>query len=110
MTKDRVRQEQELVQQRDIEISSLNGKLQFLEEELELVKTQSGDVSGLEAEINSLRNKLNYEKGELEVSRGDNTKLSSELQQQQVMLHMLHMLRLRCYICYILLFSSYYFS
>ena len=84
--KDRVRQEQEVVQQRDIEISSLRGKLQFSEEELELVKTQSGDISGLEAEINSLRNKLNYEMGELEVSRSDNTKLSGELQQQQVII------------------------
>ena len=82
--KDKVRLEQEVVQQRDIEISSLNGKLQFLEEELELVKTQTGDSAGLQAEINQLRNKLNHELGELEEARSDNTKLSTELQQQQV--------------------------
>ena len=82
--KDKVRLEQEVVQQRDIEISSLNGKLQFMEEELELVKTQTGDSAGLQAEINQLRNKLNHELGELEEARSDNTKLSTELQQQQV--------------------------
>ena len=82
--KDKVRLEQEVVQQRDIEISSLNGKLQFMEEELELIKTQTGDSAGLQAEINQLRNKLNHELGELEEARSDNTKLSTELQQQQV--------------------------
>jgi len=69
--KDKVREEQELVQQKEIEISRLNGRVQFVEEELELVKSESGDVSGLQAEINTLRKKLQFESEELETVKSD---------------------------------------
>merc|ERR1719341_2097327 len=68
--KDLVRQEQEIVQQKEIDISRLNGQVQFIEEEMEQLKLQGGDISSLQAEINSLRN---------------NVKLSNELQQQQIL-------------------------
>jgi len=83
--KDHVRQEQEIVQQKEIEISRLNGQVQFIEEEMEQLKFQGGDVASLQAEINSLRNKLKLVVDELEVTRGDNVKLSNELQQQQIL-------------------------
>merc|ERR1719309_92997 len=83
--KDSVRLEQETVQQKEIEISRLNGQVQFIEEELEQLKVQGGDVASLQAEINSLRNKLKLVVDELEVTRGDNVKLSNELQQQQIL-------------------------
>merc|ERR1719228_1443700 len=83
--KDQVRQEQEIVQQKEIEISRLNGQVQFIEEEMEQLKLQGGDISSLQAEINSLRNKLKLVVDELEVTRGDNVKLSNELQQQQIL-------------------------
>jgi len=83
--KDQVRQEQEIVQQKEIEISRLNGQVQFIEEEMEQLKLQGGDISSLQAEINSLRNKLKLVVDELEVTRGDNVKLSAELQQQQIL-------------------------
>jgi len=83
--KDLVRQEQEIVQQKEIDISRLNGQVQFIEEEMEQLKLQGGDISSLQAEINSLRNKLKLVVDELEVTRGDNVKLSNELQQQQIL-------------------------
>lgn len=83
--KDHVRQEQEIVQQKEIDISRLNGQVQFIEEEMEELKLQGGDISSLQAEINSLRNKLKLVVDELEVTRGDNVKLSNELQQQQIL-------------------------
>jgi len=83
--KDHVRQEQEIVQQKEIDISRLNGQVQFIEEEMEQLKLQGGDISSLQAEINSLRNKLKLVVDELEVTRGDNVKLSNELQQQQIL-------------------------
>merc|ERR1719341_155899 len=70
VVKDLVRQEQEIVQQKEIDISRLNGQVQFIEEEMEQLKLQGGDISSLQAEINSLRN---------------NVKLSNELQQQQIL-------------------------
>jgi len=85
VVKDHVRQEQEIVQQKEIEISRLNGQVQFIEEEMEQLKCEGGDVSSLQAEINSLRNKLKLVVDELEVTRGDNVKLSNELQQQQIL-------------------------
>ena len=83
--KETVRQEREIVQQRDIEISRLNGKIQFLEEEIELMKTRNGDISGLEAEINSARKTIKIQSEELEVGRSDNVQLTSELQQLQIL-------------------------
>ena len=83
--RDQLRLEKETVQQRDIDISRLNGQVSFIEEELEQLKKGSGDVDGLQAEINALRNRLNLIVDELEVTRGDNVKLSSELQQQQLL-------------------------
>ena len=83
--KDRVREKEEIVQQKEIEISRLNGQVQFIEEEMELIKSQSGDVNGLQAEINTLKNKLNHVMNDLEETRSDNVKLSSELQQMQVL-------------------------
>eukprot|EP00092_Neocalanus_flemingeri_P014649 GFUD01015811.1.p1 GENE.GFUD01015811.1~~GFUD01015811.1.p1 ORF type:complete len:777 (-),score=220.64 GFUD01015811.1:932-3262(-) len=83
--KDQVRQEQETVQQKEIEISRLNGQVQFIEEEMEQLKLEGGDLSSLQAEINSLRNKLKLVVDDLEVTRGDNVKLSNELQQQQIL-------------------------
>lgn len=85
VVKDQVRKEQETIQQKEIEISRLNGQVQFIEEEMEQLKLQSGDISSLQAEINSLRNKLKLVVDELEVTRGDNVKLSNELQQQQIL-------------------------
>merc|ERR1712123_220105 len=85
VVKDQVRQEQEIVQQKEIDISRLNGQVQFIEEEMEQLKLQGGDISSLQAEINSLRNKLKLVVDELEVTRGDNVKLSNELQQQQIL-------------------------
>ena len=83
--RDQLRLEKETVQQRDIDISRLNGQVSNIEEELEQLKKGSGDVDGLQAEINALRNRLNLIVDELEVTRGDNVKLSSELQQQQLL-------------------------
>ena len=83
--KDTVREERETVQQRDIEISRLNGKLVFLEEEIELMKSRTGDISGLEAEINRQRNTIKVQSEELEVGRSDNVKLTTELQQIQIL-------------------------
>ena len=83
--KESVREERETVQQRDIEISRLNGKLQFLEEEIDLMKTRTGDISGLEAEINSARKTIKLQSEEMEVGRSDNVQLTSELQQLQVL-------------------------
>ena len=83
-TKDKVRLEKETVQQKEIDISRLNGRVQFLEEEMEALKSRTGDCDKLDGEINSLRSKLNYEQTEHEVTRSDNIKLSSELQQLQV--------------------------
>jgi len=83
--KDQVRQEQEIVQQKEIDISRLNGQVQFIEEEMEQLKLQGGDIASLQAEINSLRSKLKLVVDELEVTRGDNVKLSNELQQQQIL-------------------------
>jgi len=84
-TKDKVRLEKETVQQKEIDISRLNGRVQFLEEEMEALKSRTGDCDKLDGEINSLRSKLNYEQTEHEVTRSDNIKLSSELQQLQVL-------------------------
>jgi len=83
--KDLLRLEKETVQQKEIDISRLNGQVSFLEEEMEQLKKSSGDVDGLQAEINGLRNKLNLVVDDLEVTREDNVKLSSELQQQQLL-------------------------
>ncbi|XP_023343483.1 kinesin-1 heavy chain [Eurytemora carolleeae] len=83
--KDRLRTETEIVQQRDIEIARLNGQVQFVEEEKEILKSRSGDVDSLQAEINLLRNKLNLVVEDLEVTREDNSTLSRELEQQQVL-------------------------
>lgn len=83
--KESLRLERETVQQKDIEISRLNGKVQFIEEEMELLKSRSGDVSGLDAEINTLRNKIKIQTEDLEITRSDNVRLSSELQQLQVL-------------------------
>ena len=83
--KDIVKQEQEVLQQKEIEISRLNGKIQFIEEEIEQLKRQAGDIANLQAETNSLRSNLSMVVDELEVSRGDNIKLSNELQQQQLL-------------------------
>jgi hypothetical protein len=60
------------------------GQVQFVEEEKELLKNMTGDVDSMQAEINQLRNKLNLVVEELEVTREDNTTLSRELEQQQV--------------------------
>merc|ERR1712181_131438 len=73
--------EKESVQQKEIDISRLNGQESFIEEEMEQVKARSGDSDKLQAEINGLRNKLNLVVDDLEVTREDNVKLSSELQQ-----------------------------
>jgi len=83
--KELLRLEKETVQQKDIDISRLNGQVNFIEEEMEQLKINSGDVNSLQAEINSLRNKLNLVVDDLEVTRGDNVQLSSELQQQQLL-------------------------
>merc|ERR1711974_224863 len=83
--KDLLRLEKETVQQKEIDISRLNGQVSFIEEETEQLKKSSGDVDGLQAEINGLRNKLNLVVDDLEVTREDNVKLSSELQQQQLL-------------------------
>jgi len=83
--KDLLRLEKETVQQRDIEIAKLNGQVQFVEEEKEILKSRSGDVDSLQAEINQLRNRLNLVVEELEVTREDNTTLSRELEQQHVL-------------------------
>merc|ERR1712192_289258 len=79
--KDLLRLEKESVQQKEIDISRLNGQVSFIEEEMEQVKASSGDSDKLQAEINGLRNKLNLVVDDLEVTREDNVKLSSELQQ-----------------------------
>merc|ERR1712123_107470 len=94
VVKDQVRQEKEIVQQKEIDISRLNGQVQFIEEEMEQLKLQGGDISSLQAEINSLRNKLKLVVDELEVTRGDNVKLSNELQQQQILYSELKKMRL----------------
>lgn len=83
--RDLLRLEKETVQQKEIDISRLQGQVSFIEEEMDQLKTNSGDVDGLQAEINALRNRLNLVVDELEVTRGDNMKLSSELQQQQLL-------------------------
>merc|ERR1712192_341493 len=83
--KDLLRLEKESVQQKEIDISRLNGQVSFIEEEMEQVKASSGDSDKLQAEINGLRNKLNLVVDDLEVTREDNVKLSSELQQQQLL-------------------------
>merc|ERR1712106_422889 len=83
--KDLLRLEEETVQQKEIDISRLNGQVSFIEEEMEQLKKSSGDVDGLQAEINGLRNKLNLVVDDLEVTREDNVKLSAELQQQQLL-------------------------
>merc|ERR1712098_79330 len=83
--KELLRLEKETVQQKEIDISRLNGQVSFIEEEMEQLKINSGDVNSLQAEINSLRNKLNLVVDDLEVTRGDNVQLSSELQQQQLL-------------------------
>lgn len=83
--KDLLRLEKETVQQKEIDISRLNGQVSFIEEEMEQLKKSSGDVDGLQAEINGLRNKMNLVVDDLEVTREDNVKLSSELQQQQLL-------------------------
>ena len=57
------------------------------------MKKSSGDVDGLQAEINGLRNKLNLVVDDLEVTREDNVKLSSELQQQQLLYNELKKMR-----------------
>jgi len=80
-----VRLEREVVQQKDIEISRLNGQVQFMEEEMTIAKNASGNVDTLQAEINLLRNKMNLVVDELEVTREDNTKMGEELHQQQVL-------------------------
>ena len=85
VVRDKVTAEQETVQQKEIEISGLNGKLQFLEEELELVKQQTGDCGGLQAEINVLRKRCEQQAAELAVVSGDNEQLSGELQQLQLL-------------------------
>ena len=85
VVRESLREEREVVQQRDIEVSRLNGKVQFLEEEIELMKSRGGDISGLEAEMNTMRNKMKILNEELEISRSDNVKLSSELQQMQIL-------------------------
>jgi len=83
--KDLLRLEKETVQTKEIDISRLHGQVSFIEEEMEQVKKSSGDSDTLQAEINSLRNRMNLVVDELEVTRGDNEKLSSELQQQQLL-------------------------
>ena len=60
---------------------------------MEQLKKSSGDVDGLQAEINGLRNKLNLVVDDLEVTREDNVKLSSELQQQQLLYNELKKMR-----------------
>ena len=52
---------------------------------MEQLKLQGGDITSLQAEINTLRSKLKLVVDELEVTRGDNVKLSNELQQQQIL-------------------------
>ena len=91
--KDLLRLEKETVQQKEIDISRLNGQVSFIEEEMEQLKKSSGDVDGLQAEINGLRNKLNLVVDDLEVTREDNVKLSSELQQQQLLYNELKKMR-----------------
>jgi len=83
--RDLLRIEKETVQQKEIDISRLNGQISFIEEEMDQLKKSTGDVDSLQAEINALRNKLNLVVDELEVTRGDNVKLSAELQQQQLL-------------------------
>merc|ERR1719495_1100925 len=82
---DLVRQEEEKVQQRTIDISRLNGQIQFLEEEKAILKSSTGDAESLMIEVKNLQNKLNLVIDELEVTREDNSTLSSELEQQQVL-------------------------
>merc|ERR1719264_2525555 len=90
---EQLRLEKETVQQKEIDISRLNGQVSFIEEEMEQLKKSSGDVDGLQAEINGLRNKLNLVVDDLEVTREDNVKLSSELQQQQLLYNELKKMR-----------------
>ena len=85
--KEMVKSSSNQIKAKDIDISRLNGQVSNIEEELEQLKKGSGDVDGLQAEINALRNRLNLIVDELEVTRGDNVKLSSELQQQQFRSH-----------------------
>jgi len=82
---DEVRLREETIQQRDIDISRLNGQIQFLEEEKTLLKSSTGDVESLQIQLSQLKGKLNLVIDELEVTREDNTTLSSELEQQQVL-------------------------
>jgi len=91
--RDSVRMEKEVVGQKDIEIARQEGQVQFLQEEIELMKSQGGDVEGLQSETNQLRNKLGHVVSELEVTRSDNEALSSELQTQHLLYQELKKMR-----------------
>jgi len=83
--KDSVREQVEIVQQKDIEISRLNGEIQYISEDRDHIQSKTGNVDSLEAEILTMRGKLNLVIDELEVTREDNTTLSREFEKLQVM-------------------------